>query len=89
MVSFVIGIMLVSRPAGGWVLDAQAILTGLVLIAELIIIVTYQMVSLSSRWQATPGKRVCGIHVLIRTDGRKIGPGAAIGRHSRHAALGR
>jgi uncharacterized RDD family membrane protein YckC len=80
MVSFVIGIFFGLAAGGRLGSDAQAILTGLVFIAELIIIVTYQMVSLSSRWQATPGKRVCGIHV-IRTDGRKIGPGLAIGRY--------
>jgi len=78
-VSFVIGIVFgiaAGRPGS----DGAAVLTGLVLVAELIIFVGYHMISLSSRWQATPGKRLCRIHV-IRTDGRKVGPGLALGRY--------
>ena len=32
------------------------------------------------RWQATPGKRVLGLHI-VRTDGQRIGYGLAVGRY--------
>jgi uncharacterized RDD family membrane protein YckC len=34
----------------------------------------------SSRWQATPGKRICGIHI-IREDGRRVTGALALGRY--------
>jgi uncharacterized RDD family membrane protein YckC len=79
-VSFVIGIVFGLAAGGRLSSDAQTGLTVVVLIAEVIIIVAYQMISLSSRWQATPGKRLCGIYV-IRANGAKIGPGLALGRY--------
>lgn len=75
-IGIVFGLAAGARPGP----EAGAVLGGLVIVAEIAIIVGYHMISLSSRWQATPGKRVCGIHV-IRTDGRKIGPGLALGRY--------
>ena len=40
----------------------------------------YYMIPMASGWQATPGKKLLGLHV-IRTDGRKIGLGLALGRY--------
>jgi len=34
----------------------------------------------SGRWQATPGKRICGIHI-IREDGRRVTGLLALGRY--------
>ncbi len=79
-VSLVIGIVVGLAARGRPGPEAAAVLPVLVFVAEFVIIVAYQMISLSSRWQATPGKRLCGIYV-IRTDGRKIGPGLALGRY--------
>ncbi|MGP1398014.1 MAG: RDD family protein [Inquilinaceae bacterium] len=39
----------------------------------------YYIVPMSSRWQATIGKRIMGIYV-IRTSGKRIGPAFALGR---------
>jgi uncharacterized RDD family membrane protein YckC len=49
-------------------------------VINIILVMTYYTISLSSRWQATPGKRLCGIYV-IREDGQKIGRGLALGRY--------
>ncbi len=47
-------------------------------IIVVMIALTYYSVFLSGPWQATPGKRICGIYV-IRTDGQRIdGPFAAL-----------
>jgi uncharacterized RDD family membrane protein YckC len=42
--------------------------------------VLYYMIFMASGWQATPGKKLLGLHVM-RTDGRKIGLGFALGRY--------
>ena len=42
-------------------------------------VVAYYVGFQSGAWQATPGKRIVGIHV-VRTDGRRIGPLFAIAR---------
>jgi uncharacterized RDD family membrane protein YckC len=34
----------------------------------------------SGGWQATPGKRICGIHI-VRQDGRRVTGGLALGRY--------
>jgi uncharacterized RDD family membrane protein YckC len=34
----------------------------------------------SGAWQATPGKRICGIHI-IREDGRRVTAALALGRY--------
>ena len=59
--------------------DVPASLLLAMTIAYLAILLGYQAIFVGGRWQATPGKLVCGIHI-IRTDGRKIGAGLAIGR---------
>jgi len=78
VIGVVFGLALAAR--GRPAPEATTVLIGLVYVAEIVILVAYQMIFLSSRWQATPGKRLCGICV-IRTDGRKIGPGLALGRY--------
>jgi len=42
--------------------------------------VGYQVVFLTGGWQATPGKRLCGIYV-IKEDGTKLTAGRAVGRY--------
>jgi uncharacterized RDD family membrane protein YckC len=78
--SFVIGIVFGLAASARPGADTGALLGGLVIVAEIVIIIGYPIFSLTTRWQATPGKRLCGIHV-IRTDGRKIGLGLAFGRY--------
>lgn len=39
----------------------------------------YFVVPVASAWQATPGKRILGIHI-VRKSGRKLGVGMAFGR---------
>ena len=46
----------------------------------LIGIAVYYLAFMASGWQATPGKRILGLHV-IKTDGRKIGWSLAFGRY--------
>jgi len=40
----------------------------------------YHVAFLSGAWQATPGKRICGIYVR-QEDGSRIGAGRALGRY--------
>jgi uncharacterized RDD family membrane protein YckC len=80
VVSFVIDVVFALTAGGRSDPTVIAVLAGLTFVAEIIIVVGYQMISLRSRWQATPGKRLCGIYI-IRTDGRRIGPGLALGRY--------
>lgn len=80
VVSFMIGIVFGLVAGGRSGPEANAVLGGLTFAAEVIVILGYQVISLRSRWQATPGKRLCGIYI-IRIDGRRIGPGLALGRY--------
>ena len=46
----------------------------------IILIILYYALFIASGWQATPGKKLLGLHV-IRADGQKIGFWRALGRY--------
>jgi uncharacterized RDD family membrane protein YckC len=81
VISLVIGIIVglaAGRPGGAQ--SAAAIAQGLAIVVQFVIVFAYQAIFVSGSWQATPGKRLCGIYI-IRVDGRKIGVGLAVGRY--------
>ena len=81
VVSLIIGAIVgFAAGAAGNAQSAASLAGGLAIVAELVIVLTYQAIFVSGSWQATPGKRLCGIHI-IRVDGRKIGVGLALGRY--------
>jgi uncharacterized RDD family membrane protein YckC len=79
VVSLVIGVI-VGLAARSGSDQTKSVAEGLAILAELVIVLAYQAIFVSGSWQATPGKRLCGIHI-IRVDGRKIGVGLALGRY--------
>jgi uncharacterized RDD family membrane protein YckC len=52
---------------------------GLVLLFDLVMAIIYYVIFPSGAWQATPGKRICGIHI-IRVSGERVSGGLAFGR---------
>jgi uncharacterized RDD family membrane protein YckC len=80
VIGIIIGLAAVRTGGGQTSKPADSLITTVVILAELAIFLGYQAIFVSSSWQATPGKRLCGIHI-VRVDGRRIGVGLAIGRH--------
>ena len=83
VLSAVIGGVIGVIAAGSHDQDEQAAMLGMMVIfiyvMEFIIIGAYFTAFTASRWQATPGKRLVGIHV-VRADGQRVGAGLAFGR---------
>lgn len=58
----------------------SAIAGGVGAIIAIIVVISYQVYFNSGRWQATPGKRLLGIH-LITVSGKPVGGWLAVGRY--------
>lgn len=79
IIGFLIGIIAAAR--GMHETDQiSAIAGGIGALIGLAMVVAYYVVFNSGRWQATPGKRVLGLHI-ITTSGKKVGGWLACGRY--------
>jgi uncharacterized RDD family membrane protein YckC len=65
-------------PAPGHALPPAFV--AVVWIVGLVVTIAYNVYFNSGSWQATPGKRICGIHI-IREDGRRVTGLLALGRY--------
>lgn len=81
IISFAAGALI--GVAGNSLHDSEKVATiagGVGAIIGLICVFVYYVVFCSGRWQATPGKRMLGIH-LITVGGEKVGGWLALGRY--------
>ena len=77
IIGLIIGGLAAQRGEQASLPDSVSLIGGVV---GLVIVLTYYIKFNSSGWQATPGKRMLGIH-LIKADGQPIGAWLACGRY--------
>lgn len=77
IIGLVVGGLAAQRGEQATLPESVSLIGGVV---GLVIVLTYYIRFNSSQWQATPGKRMLGIH-LIKADGQPIGAWLACGRY--------
>jgi uncharacterized RDD family membrane protein YckC len=82
-ISFVVGALIGVAATASGIHDNDKIATiagGVGALIGIISVIIYYVVFCSGRWQATPGKRMLGIHI-ITVGGEKVGGWLALGRY--------
>jgi uncharacterized RDD family membrane protein YckC len=79
VVTAVVAGAIVAFFALGAVIEDDAWIQGFEIIGISLVSVFYFVYFPSGRWQATPGKRICGIHI-VRTNGERVTGWLAFGR---------
>jgi uncharacterized RDD family membrane protein YckC len=80
ILSFVAGLVLGVVFIAAGVDGSSSAMQAIIVLVAIAVALFYYIYFLSGSWQATPGKRICGIHI-IRVDGRRVTGPLALGRY--------